>query len=315
MTGVTFVVPVYNKAQYLPGVLRQIGSQTGAFRRQYIFVDDGSTDGSGQIVRRETAGWDNVIYLEQTNAGSAVATNAGLAHVTEPFVKFVDADDLLVEDATELLLEAITQTDAVMAYGQRRYFTFEDNDSLALSGHPPGPERTVLATPLRAAIRNSLCNPSQMLARTGAVRRCGGCDERVVFSQEYGLTLRLARLGPFVRVERIVAYVLSNAVGRLSNNEARQLQRTTKSVGNFVRDYPDLPPHIVRFACKRAAGRAWRYLRRSGRTSGVFHPAFWRQYRWLFGIADPAGFIDECATAFEEASSAVLDVSIDEATG
>lgn len=311
MTGVTFLVPVYNKAPYLPGVLRRIGSQTGAFRRQYVFVDDGSTDGSGDIVRRETSDWGNVAILRQANAGSAAATNAGIALATEPFIKFVDADDLLVEDATEILLEAITSASAVMAYGGRRDFAFEEIRSLPLRGRSPAPPHTVLAQPLKAAIRNSLCNPSQMLARTEAVRRCGGCDERVVFSQEYSLTLRLARLGPFVRVDRLVACILSEADGRLSNNEARQLQRTTKSIGNFVRDFPDLPPAIVRFACKRAAGRAWRHLRRSGAASGPFHPAFWRQYRWLFGIADPAGFIDACAAAFDGASQAVRDVSID----
>jgi len=311
MTGVTFLVPVYNKASYLPAVLRQIASQTGVFRRQYVFVDDGSTDGSADIVSRETADWDNVVMLRQANAGSAAATNAGLAHATEPFIKFVDADDLLVEDATEILLDAVVDAGAVMAYGGRQDYGRGDVDALPLRGHAPAPVRTVLAQPLKAAIRNSLCNPSQMLARTDAVRRCGGCDERVVFSQEYGLTLRLARLGPFVRVERLVAYILADADGRLSNNEARQLQRTTKAVANFVRDYPDLPPDVVRFACRRAAGRAWRYLRRSGAVGCPVHPAFWRQYRWLFGIADPAGFIDGCAGAFDRASAAVRDVPID----
>jgi glycosyltransferase involved in cell wall biosynthesis len=312
MTGVTFLVPVYNKGQYLPRVLRQIASQTGAFRRQYVFVDDGSTDGSGEIVRRQTSDWDNVVIIRQPNAGSAAATNAGVTHATEPFLKFVDADDLLVEDATEILLGAIMDSDAVIAYGGRQEFGFGEIDALPLRGHSPAAARTLLARPLKAAIRNSLCNPSQMLARTEAVRRCGGCDERVVFSQEYSLTLRLARLGPFVRVERLVAYVLTDAAGRLSNNEARQLQRTTQAVGNFVQDFPDLPPDVVRFACRRAAGRAWRFLRRSGLSSGPFHRAFLRQYRWLFGIAEPAAFIHACAREFDRASAA-RDVPIDRA--
>ena len=62
---------------------------------------------------------------------------------------------------------------------------------------------------------------------------------------------------------------------------------------------------------RHVAGRAWRYLHRSGAATGPLHPAFWRQYRWLFGIADPAGFIEACAREFDRASAAVQNVSAD----
>ena len=55
-SGVSFVVPVYNKAAYLPDVLAAIRAQRGDFAWQYIFVDDGSTDDSLAILERLTAG-------------------------------------------------------------------------------------------------------------------------------------------------------------------------------------------------------------------------------------------------------------------
>ena len=54
-SGVSFVIPVYNKANHLPGVLRQIKNQRGNFSKQYVFLDDGSTDDSLNIIRAETA--------------------------------------------------------------------------------------------------------------------------------------------------------------------------------------------------------------------------------------------------------------------
>ncbi len=69
MAGVSYVVTVYNKAPYLPAVLDALAGQAGDFERQFIFVDDGSTDGGLDILRDRTAGWRNATILSQADAG------------------------------------------------------------------------------------------------------------------------------------------------------------------------------------------------------------------------------------------------------
>ena len=108
-TGVSFVVPVYDKAPYLPGVLERLAAQRGDFDREYVFVDDGSTDGSLAILKGRTAGWPDTSIVEQANHGVAHATNRGLERARMPFVKFCDADDLLVDGATQALLAALSR--------------------------------------------------------------------------------------------------------------------------------------------------------------------------------------------------------------
>ena len=44
MSSVSFVVPVFNKSSYLKHVVNSISSQKGDFDKEYIFIDDGSTD-------------------------------------------------------------------------------------------------------------------------------------------------------------------------------------------------------------------------------------------------------------------------------
>ena len=46
MSSVSFVVPVFNKSSYLKHVVNSISSQKGDFDKEYIFIDDGSTDDS-----------------------------------------------------------------------------------------------------------------------------------------------------------------------------------------------------------------------------------------------------------------------------
>lgn len=311
--GVSFVVPIYNKAPWLAGVLARIAAQRGAFERQYVFVDDGSTDGSAGIVERVTADWPNLVIERQENAGSAAATNRGIALADREFVKFVDADDLLHADATATLLGVLEATpDACLAFGRAVRFT--DRAAIDLDGAPGTPAVERLERPLKRAMTNSMFNPTQFMARRKALIAVGGCDERIVFSQEYALTMRLARRWPFLRVDADVAYLPDEVAGRLSNNEGRQLQRVTRSVAYFLRDYPDVPWTLKQYIAKRMAYRAWKYLHRTERPFWLTHPLFWHQARcWLPMLSGHADFIEECGRVFETADRRVAGREVGEA--
>jgi len=310
--GVSFVVPVYNKADWLPAVLARIKAQRGDFDRQYVFVDDGSTDNSLELLKTETADWQDCIIESQPNAGSAAATNRGIALATKPFVKFVDADDLLHADATQVLLDALAQDDrACLAFGQKTHF--EEANNLDLDGTLSAPEVIRHERPLKAATFRSLFNPTQFLARTEALRAVGGCDERVVHSQEYALTMRLARQWDFLELDQTIAFLPQEVGSRLSNNEGRQLQRVTRAVELFLSDFPDLPWGFKQATARRMAYRAWKYHRR---IDGVFwptSPVFWRQARaWLPILGGHDKFVAKCAEIFDTADPRAVTAAMKE---
>lgn len=300
LPGVSYVVPVYNKAPYLADVLAAIHDQAGDFEREYIFIDDGSTDDSAALLARLTAGWPGVTIQRQDNHGSAHATNQGIARARLPFVKFVDADDLIGRHATRLLLQALVEhPGAVLAYGGSIAYPPDGPLPDLVAVDQPG-AITEIAAPLQPALRNSLFNPTQFLARTEALRQAGGCDERVVHSQEYSLTLRLARLGSFLRIAAPVAYRPAMVPGSLGTHQGRQLRRVTLSCANFLRDYPDLTPQLRAFAARRAAGRAWKYARRNKAAGWLNSRWPWRNLASYLPLPrDHAAFIEGCMPAFD----------------
>jgi hypothetical protein len=298
--GVSFVVPVHNKARYLPRVLASIRAQRGEFPRDHVFVDDGSTDGSLDLLRSLTRDWPDTVIHVQENRGSANATNAGIARARRRFVKFVDADDQLAHDATALLLRALGDGPACLAYGQAVRHPEAEDVGPALARPLGDGAAHFMEAPLKAALTNSLFNPTQFLARTECLRQVGGCDERIVHSQEYSLTLRLARLWPFIRVEAPVAYLPAHVPSSLGTSKSRQLRRVTLACGYFLGDHPELPGSLVRFAQRRCAARAWKFARREA-GAGVLSPAFWRHVSAMLGLPrDPARHIHACARAFGE---------------
>jgi len=304
MPGVSFVVPVYNKAPYLEGVLAAIRAQRGDFEREYLFVDDGSTDNSLELLRRLTEGWPTTVIEAQSNRGSAHATNRAIALARLPYLKFVDADDLLVHDATDRLLRALHGSDACLAYGEARSYEAGAPPDLA-APLPEVPQVERLRAPLKLALKNSLFNPTQFLARTEAVRAVGGCDETIVFSQEYSLTLRLAAKWDFLKLDTPLAFLPRSAPGRLSDDRGRQLKRVTLACASFLRDNPATPEPLARFACQRAAGRAWKFARRhlGARIGSEWHRLDVKSRLGLTGSA--ADFVERCAAVYDRASAEV----------
>jgi glycosyltransferase involved in cell wall biosynthesis len=108
---VSIIVPVYNVISHLPDCLNSITGQTHK-TLQIIIVDDGSTDGSGEICDDYAKRDSRITVIHQDNAGSANAKNAGLDAATGHFIAFVDSDDWVESNWIEKMLAVSIKNDA-----------------------------------------------------------------------------------------------------------------------------------------------------------------------------------------------------------
>ncbi|MEV0716281.1 glycosyltransferase [Asanoa sp. NPDC050611] len=112
----TVVVPVHNVAPYLDSCLGSLARQT--YRDlDVVLVDDGSTDGSGELAAAWPARDPRFRLVRQANRGLGAARNAGAALATGDYLAFVDADDVLPAYAFEVLVNALEQTGSDFASG------------------------------------------------------------------------------------------------------------------------------------------------------------------------------------------------------
>ena len=96
------VIPVYNVENYLEDTIGSIINQDIGFEDniQLILVNDGSSDGSGEICREFEANYpDNIQYYEQANKGVSAARNLGAGYAKGKYINFMDSDDLWSENA------------------------------------------------------------------------------------------------------------------------------------------------------------------------------------------------------------------------
>ena len=86
---VTVIIPAYNCEHSIEQCIGSVLSQTVS-TKEIIVVDDGSTDGTGDILKRSDG---DIRLIEQENKGQGAARNAGLRVAQGEFVAFLDADD------------------------------------------------------------------------------------------------------------------------------------------------------------------------------------------------------------------------------
>lgn len=108
---VSIIVPVYNVKEYLVKCLDSIAKQT-LDDYEVIIVDDGSTDGSGDMIDSYCASKDKFKVFHKENGGLMSAWTFGVSKSTGDYLGFVDSDDYVSKDMFSLLYEKATDYDA-----------------------------------------------------------------------------------------------------------------------------------------------------------------------------------------------------------
>lgn len=111
------IVPVYNTLPYLEPCLSSLSRQTLS-DMEVILVNDGSTDGSDKLLKKQSMTDSRFHYIEQANAGLSVARNTGITMAQGTYLAFLDSDDwLLTDNCMKQLCRMADRTEADMIAG------------------------------------------------------------------------------------------------------------------------------------------------------------------------------------------------------
>lgn len=111
MCKVSIIIPIYNVAAWLPETLDSVLNQT--FRDfELILVDDGATDGSGEICDAYAQKDSRIRVIHQENAGVSAARNTGVAAAKGEYIGFTDSDDIIEADMFQVMVSLAEKHDA-----------------------------------------------------------------------------------------------------------------------------------------------------------------------------------------------------------
>lgn len=200
---VTVVIPTRNRWQLLstsalPSALGQESVEV-----EVVVVDEGSTDSTAAQLASLSEKRVRVIRHESAR-GVAQARNAGIASGRGAWIAFLDDDDIWSPQKLRRQIDAAEARGASFAYSAVAWL--DDRRRFVRAYPPADPE----GLPARLLQSNDIwAGASNVLARTDALRRLGGFDERLFQLADWDMWIRLALDGRAAAVDEVlVGYVI-----------------------------------------------------------------------------------------------------------
>ena len=150
---ISCIVPCFNSRAYVCEALDSIFAQTYS-PIEVIIADDGSTDGTGDLVRER---YPEVRVVVQPESGPAATRNLGISNATGEFVAFLDADDLWHSDKLAQQYQCFLQNPEIeycVTYAQMFWADALDAEKKRLSDHPRAKPVPGYTTPTLLARRS-----------------------------------------------------------------------------------------------------------------------------------------------------------------
>ena len=205
---VSVVIPTYNRAVKVQDTIQSVLNQT-VTDLEVIVVDDGSSDDTGKVLG-EIFG-DRIRYYPQANQGVSVARNKGIAEARGEWIAFLDSDDLWEREKLEWQFKALERfaPQCGACYTDVRLFNNPETRTLFQMAEKDyqheetmGINKDVMIRLVRPGGAGMVVCLSSLLARADVIRKTGGFDPNLLYSQDSEFMFRLAMLTGFCYVSR-----------------------------------------------------------------------------------------------------------------
>lgn len=193
---VTVITPVYNCQDYIDETIASVLSQDYP-NKQYIVINDGSTDGSEEVIERF---WnDKVMIIHQDNRGEQFTVNRALDMVEGKYFMIVNADDpLIYDDCISRMVKAMEEhPDVLCAYPD---WTMIDGDGYLLQ------HMKMREYDFPFMVRHHWCLPSVgAIFRSSVIKDVGYRDNSFHWCSDFDYWLRVGLAGPMLHVPEELA--------------------------------------------------------------------------------------------------------------
>ncbi|WP_344197169.1 glycosyltransferase [Rarobacter faecitabidus] len=209
---VSVVMPVWNRAEIMLPAVRSVLNQT-LTDVELVIVDDGSTDGTADVLRELAQADERVKPLEGEHRGVSAARNIGLGHATGRFIAFLDSDNEWRSDFLATIVGAMHLDGLDAAYGIVHLVSDAGDEFLTFEG---GLDDLL--------VRNHI-DMNALVVRAEIAQQVGGFDESLRRWVDHDFAIRLARVAE-PRLVPVVAvdYRQDADHDRITNREAGSWQ-------------------------------------------------------------------------------------------
>ena len=259
---VSFICPVYNKEKYLPFVIHGIKNQTGTFDKEYIFVNDGSSDNSLEIIKKLTKKLPQTTILTQINKGPAFSTQLGIEKANGDYIKLVGGDDYLLPNCTSLLLRNLKKTNTVAIFSRYILDNYLKKNLKLFNQKEKTKNLKKISSPLHSTLLNCFSGTSPTLYCNKSIKKTSGCNKKL-FVEDFSLALELSNIGDFSFIENITSVGPLGDENRIMVGNEVQLLHDYNAAIYFFLQKKLIKKNIMKKVTQKCIGRTEKFIRRT----------------------------------------------------
>ncbi len=218
-------MPAYNAARYVAEAVESILAQTYT-NFEFLITDDGSTDGTPEILRHYADRDPRIHFVSRPNAGYLVRLNEMLGQARGEFIARMDADDVALPHRFEHQMSYLAAHPECVMVGSRVIIIDPDGCPLTIMGEALTHEE--IDSRLMAARGQMVYHPS-IIVRKQAILDVGPYRQEFYTAEDLDLFLRLAEVGRIANIpEPLLKY--REHMGKIGHVHATRQAETVRRV-------------------------------------------------------------------------------------
>jgi glycosyltransferase involved in cell wall biosynthesis len=253
MPKVSVVIPAYNASRHICDAVQTALDQSYA-DIEIIVVDDGSKDGTGDLVRSR---FPQVTCVTKPNGGASSARNLGCQMATGELIAFLDSDDEWHREkiaAQVALMAAYPQADLNRTSLQEA--SVRDEPALPVDAATGLPAHTCY-TRFVDGYNNPFFATSTVMVRKTAYDRAGGFDPQLNVAEDIDFFLRVMAQAPLVPCVSGLATFKRPVKGSLGDDSEEGYVRLLQVYPRFLQQHPQVQAEMGDGAAKRMLATLW----------------------------------------------------------
>lgn len=226
----SIITPVYNGEEYLHETIESVLRHAKGFSFEYIVVNDGSTDGTQNILESFS---ESIKFVSQVNSGESSAVNKGLSFASGTLALIVSADDPILTPNLFEGMEKIFDSDPKLAAVYPDWNLIDSKGKTIKTISVPDFSHELLIGDCR-----TLPGPGTLF-RTSLAKQIGGRDAKWKFVGDYDFWLRLSQVGEIRhRPEVLAQWRLHTGSTSIAQRGQEMALERIHVIDNFLQNYP-----------------------------------------------------------------------------
>lgn len=223
---VSVLMCVYNDEKFVGTAIDSILCQSFT-DFEFIIVNDGSTDGTGNVLAGYETQDQRIRVFTQSNAGTTAAANFGLSVARGDYVARLDSDDLSYPDRLKIEVDYLDANPNIALVGG-------GSDIIDVDGNVIGARNIRTDNPACTLIHRCIYQQSDVMFRHSVVVKLGGYREKFRNAQDYDLWLRISEIDGIAKLNVPLGQWRLNGGGYTLSRAAEQREEV-ETIKSFAR--------------------------------------------------------------------------------